>query len=362
MPTKSFNRPSSLQRRSLCPGSGRMESAFPPGPSSEFAEQGTRLHEAVTNYLEKKIPIPKMEEEELEWVMMCVNEVEKLREHFLTPEATEVYEYDVELGGLGMPGRSGKVDYAMIFPGHRMLIIDYKFGTVYVDSPEYNWQSKCYGLALLEKFGGRTLELTIIQPRMNENIQIRSCSIENEDLDKARNGLSDLIERTEMKDAALIPGAKQCQFCNAKESCPALQKTAQEIIPVGTDLTVHLNSLTPLDRKVLYEKLLIAKSWVGEIVAKIEVQSLYHGMQISGYEQGTKRGKREWIDPDRAHIALKQLCIKKGKNANDLIQTLLLTPPEAEKLVGKAKDAREVMELLVTKKPGGPKLIKAWGK
>jgi len=150
----------------------------------------------------------------------------------------------------------------------------------------------------------------------------------------------------------LTPGLSQCQYCDAKAECPALEGfTRQTIVDDFEDVSrpvmpekveaatqrvqsqagsdnAHIASLLP--------HIALVRLWCDAVEERAESE-LSQGNSVPGYKlvEGRK-GTRKWIDEQSAIQKLKNQHIKRG----EIFQEKLLTPAQAEKLIGKEKYAR----------------------
>ena len=127
----------------------------------------------------------------------------------------------------------GTADVIILKP--KVLIIkDLKFGKGVLVHAKNNPQLALYATGALEKFGRDGIEkiaMYIHQPRRNH---ISEWIATVQEIDEFAKQAKIAIDKALQPNAPLTPGKKQCQFCNAKPICPAVNKTASvefEILP-----------------------------------------------------------------------------------------------------------------------------------
>jgi len=177
------------------------------------------------------------------------------------------------------------------------------------------------------------------------------------------------LELAEGIEAHLVPGDKQCQFCDAKATCPALQRTVQETVLAefvdldAAPVVVKQSQLVaiPADSVRLANLLAMVpliESWCDHITAHAEAEALA-GRPVPGWKlvQG-KRGNRAWRSKEEAEKALKSMRLKQEQ----MYSFELITPTAAEKLT-KGDDAPlgdrqwKKLQELITQADGKPTLV-----
>jgi hypothetical protein len=149
--------------------------------------------------------------------------------------------------------------------------------------------------------------------------------------------------RAEWEKTFLHPGEKQCKFCPAKATCPALR---DEVTASVSDMVAarpdDFEDLTPTlappaDTGISDAQWLAAclakadliEDWVKAVRAEVE-RRLLAGDTVPGYKvvQG-KRGARQWADAAAAEKLLRDTFRLKVEEAYDL---KIISPTTAEKL------------------------------
>jgi hypothetical protein len=254
----------------------------------------------------------------------------------------------------------GTLDLSAVWIEQRHLMIgDLKTGRGVPVAPDNNEQLMLYAggkLLELDELGIEvdTIDLAISQPRIQKAPSV--WRISRTDLvawlqGRARSGAVSvrnaqagaLVPEGDWDETFLTPGEKQCRWCRAKATCPALRKdvietmggtepaTPEEMFddlqPVGTGAWEEARTLAACLSKVD-----LIEDWCSAVRAEAH-RRLSEGQDVPGYKlvQG-KRGARAWADPASAEAQLKAMRLK----VEEMYDLKLISPPAAEKLA-KAK-------------------------
>lgn len=352
--------PSAAHRWMRCPGSVALTKDLP-DESSPHAEEGTRAHEMAARLLDATDTSRRTVDAEMyEHVCAYVDYVKREAEgHQLLVEQRVDYS-DV----IGVPNSFGTAD-CIILAGDTMKIIDLKYGMgVRVDA-EQNEQLQLYALGALETFGivggFRKAKLVIVQPRLNH---IAEWEVSVEDLRRfgevaavSAQGALYAIERS--TDGRLNPGEKQCRFCKAKATCPALLAHVQDAVGADFDnldadeiktspMGMGANSLS-----IAMAAVPLVEDWCKAVRARLEAE-LLKGERIPGWKlvQG-RNGARKWGNEAEAEATLKKMKLK----VEEMYDLSLITPPKAEKLAKAGVIGPRqwpALQGLIVQKPGPP--------
>jgi hypothetical protein len=247
---------------------------------------------------------------------------------------------------------------AIVPRGDELQVHDYKNGSGVVVEADENPQMMLYGLGALEAVNDllgpfKTVRLVIHQPNVKSAPSEWACTVEELEhwaLTKAgdavdmRRRAANLEEGETIQDY-LAPGEKQCKFCRAKATCPALR--AEVAKAVFTDATVATpeefaaaqvhgkEELTSDGSDWLaasMKKADLIEDWVKAVRAEVE-HRLLDGQEVPGYKvvEG-KLGHRKWTDPAAVEAELKTMRLKEA----EMYDFKLISPTTAEKLA-KAK-------------------------
>jgi hypothetical protein len=349
--------PSAADRVYHCPGSVRL-SALVPDQQTPHAERGTELHDAARFCLEHNATADRLEPAidnplDREAVDYVVGEVRRTP---CPPEGIELWEerIDLEATGAGF----GTIDHAVVVPGAWAALHDFKFGDRPVRHPKYNWQMILYAWGLMDAFDLAEVRAVVLRPSAEPEWQRMEHVFDAETLRRAGREYLQRALVARNPDAPLAPGG-HCDFCRAKQMCPARWATVATT-PRHMNFAELLERLDPVELRDLYERAKIARSQISALVARIEQAALAGEIQVASYDVETSRGNREWAGlTTEVERTLAALCQQKGVDPEKIWQPKqLISPAQAEKILGKAKRVKEKMDALVGHGEGKPKLVK----
>lgn len=341
---------STMERTLACPAWATLAAQMPKAPSSDFADEGNLLHQAMENWAKYDMQ-PRvgdtygtaiMTEELIETKFKPACEaLDKLLDDY---DAEVIFvEPFVEL----IPDQAGgSIDcLAVSTDGKAMFVIDYKFGhnTVAVEN---NAQLMFYALCAavdpltataVEK--AETLHLCIIQPNADgEVLDIAISSIDV--LDAFELEVYTAIDKSEKGGLDPVQG-KHCRYCPAQATCPAktgLLERAQELDPaIASNLSEALAIIPDIQH------------WI-KAVEKLAHESLENGNAIEGFKLVQKRPRRVWTDEEKVMEFLRK---KRKIHVADTVTTKLKTPAQIEKLFSeKGIDPDQVGDYIVSVSSG----------
>lgn len=340
---------SGAHRWMACPGSVKAEEGLP-DRSSSFAEEGTLAHEIVEKALRLGFNCDTIcDRPDLahiaEPAQVYVDYVRALPgKHRFVETRVDFSEW--------VPGGFGTADSIVIDEDTATLhIADLKFGKgVRVDA-ERNPQAMLYALGAYSMFSFlhevERVKIAIVQPRI-DNISEWEVSVE--DLLKWGEIARTAAEETANPKAKRVPGEKQCRFCKAKATCPALMRMTEQTLLM--DFEAHDDPVAP--NKLTDEQLAAAlaarpviEAWLNAVETLVK-QRLSTGEAFPGYKLVEGRSNRTWIDEENVAKELERLL---GENA---YTRKMISPTQAEKLLGKKN--KGVIEPFVIKPRGAAAL------
>jgi len=398
--THAIDSPSSLARRKLCPGSRRMEIPFVgEDTGSEASRDGTHTHTLIEICHGRAIDDARqllgarMEDHDGEFV---VDEERADRAnhmiHYMRDRAVELgpqiavrAEVKCDPGKwLRRDNMAGTSDGVLV--GNNVLeIVDYKDGWQYVPV-EDNDQTIGYLMGVLADYVP-TLDFeqapfsryftTIVQPKNVENPDSNGQIVNRveytvEELTQWVRDTRLRLQEADEPDAKLIPGDKQCMFCDARGVCLERAKVALKGVTfpvVGEEATIDQRlEVTEKLADLRIETLSVPQieSFLdGEaVMLKVLKDVRAHATRMA--QQGVKfkdrilvntYGNRAWSLPDEE--VAKKLKNRKLKEA-DIFDKKLKSPTQilkSKKLEAKQKTRLE--KELVTKPHTGVKLVLA---
>ena len=382
--------PSSAQRWMSCPGSLALEEQIPE-ETSEFAEEGTAAHElaALTltsparytraflgRVMSNKIAV---DEAMCEYVQDYVDAVVDYSNN-----GVRMIERRVDFSNhIGQPNSFGTSDAIVITPDGELQVHDLKYGRGVVVYADGNEQMMLYALGALnevdmvmEVMPETRVRMVIHQPRI-EHLSEWDCSVA--DLlafaEKARDAAAkavhianvlNVVKREDVDvEQALNPSEKQCKFCKAKATCPALaakvlNSIADDIIdlddPVGVNEiklragVARVKNAHPVHLAALYPLLDLIADFPKAVLSRIEGE-LLAGREVPGLKLvAGKRGSRKWIDERQAEETFKSMRLKQ----EEMYDFSIISPTTAEKRLKDSPKRWSRLQPLITQSDGKP--------
>ena len=360
MATKQLRlRPSAASRWIACPGSVKLCAQVPQQPSGEAAQLGTAIHALAETCWQLDTDPMKFIGEEIEDIVMtaddCQMALDYLEELWAMESACDhIYiEHPVKYQSaefIQVGGTADAVGYNM--KTGAVFIMDLKTGKGYVS--EDSDQMKIYALAFTQGMGRdwiKEFHLTIVQPHTGEP---RTITLPAADLwDWEQKVLRPAMIATQLDEPLLNVTDAGCQWCPAKSICPKQQQQF--------DLVAQQKDITTLDKEQIKEVMLTLS--IEQITAILDkanhvekfidavrehaIKTMEAGAVIQGWQLAPKRATRKWVDGNMAAEKL----IASGLTRNQVFETNLITPAEAEKLL--PKDQRVILDDLTAKVSSG---------
>lgn len=383
--------PSGAHRWMACPGSVVLEADYPDS-SSDYAREGTMAHELAALHLSEGLNLQaqvgsvwhQTEHDGSKWsfevnqsMVDHVLDYCKLVREFAVG-GTLLVEQRLGIGHVtGEEGATGTSD-VVIVRGNELIVVDLKFGMgVRVDATD-NPQLQLYALGALEAFDGvvadiDTVTMVIHQPRLNH---VSEYTVPVQDLhafaDKVQDAAATVYEAWSVADIGvdsyLTPGEKQCRFCKAKATCPALRAEVTEIVGGSAaatldDFAAFLPDVPDSQTgdnylSIAMEKVGMVEDWCKGVRAEVE-RRLLAGQTVEGWKlvEG-RRGNRSWSDDKAAEAVLKSFRLKQ----EDMYEHKLINPTKAEKLLKDSPKRWAKLEELIGRSEGKPSVAPATDK
>ena len=381
--------PSGAHRWMRCAGSVILEAEYADGGSA-FAAEGTCAHELAAAVLtDPEFVIPVGETKTVDGYPIKVTQ--EMADHVMdycglvwerAEGKTLLVEQSVPIGHLtGEDGATGTSDAISIdYDQEAIEVIDLKYGAGVKVYAEDNEQMQMYALgalhehSLISDFSWVTM--MIHQPRMYHVAEwtISTAQLEafGEEVSEAARTVEDaataaLLCNVDTDEgwigAYLNPGEKQCRFCKAKATCPALR---EEVMAIAGPATAHDFAAFIPDApnaetgdnylSMAMTKVDMVEAWCKAVRAETE-RRLLAGETVDGWKlvEGRK-GNRAWADEDAAEEMFK----KSFRLRDDEMYTKkLISPTAAEKLLKDTpKRLKRAMDL-TTRAEGKPSVAPA---
>lgn len=354
---------SGASRWATCPGSVQMEDGIP-DKESIYAQEGTLAHEMselkLKHYLDPKgfgkrklnAAIKKLKENELyqaEMESYTDTYVDFIKEKALSFPSNPYIEIEKRVDfSRWVDGGFGTCDCVLIH-GSTLSIIDLKYGKGVPVSAEQNEQLILYALGAYDAFNLiynlDKIELNIVQPRINN---FSTWEISLTELLLWGDYFKVQAEKALGGNGELVPSAKACKFCKARDICTA---RAENNLSLESEIKLKPNEI-PKDK--LYEYISrgedIAK-WVADLKA-YALDMCLKGEDVKGLKAVAGRTSRSWTNQDEAINKL----IEGGIDEAIIYDKVPLTLAKLEKALGKQQFTALVGDLVVTSE-GKPTLV-----
>ena len=354
---------SGASRWATCPGSVQMEDGIP-DRESIYAQEGTLAHEMselkLKHYLDPKgfgkrklnAAIKKLKENNLyqaEMESYTDTYVDFIKEKALSFPSNPYIEIEKRVDfSRWVDGGFGTCDCVLIH-GSTLSIIDLKYGKGVPVSSEQNEQLILYALGAYDAFNLiynlDKIELNIVQPRINN---FSTWEISLTELLLWGDYFKVQAEKALGGNGELVPSAKACKFCKARDICTA---RAENNLSLESEIKLKPNEI-PKDK--LYEYISrgedIAK-WVADLKA-YALDMCLKGEDVKGLKAVAGRTSRSWTNQDEAINKL----IEGGIDEAIIYDKVPLTLAKLEKALGKQQFTALVGDLVVTSE-GKPTLV-----
>lgn len=354
---------SGASRWATCPGSVQMEEGIP-DTESVYAKEGTLAHELselkLKHYLDSKgfgkrklnAAVKKIKEDELYQAEMdgfTDNYVDFIKEKALSFPSKPYIEIEKRVDfSSWVPGGFGTCDCILIH-GTTLSIIDLKYGKGVPVSAEKNEQLILYALGAYNAFSLiydiKKIEMNIVQPRLNN---YSSWEVDLSELLLWGDYFSVQSSKALSGTGELVPSAKACKFCKARDICSARAENN-----LALESEIHLNP-NEIPRDKLFEYISrgedIAK-WVNDLKA-YALNLCLTGEDVKGLKAVAGRTSRSWTNQDEA---LKKL-MDGGIDEAIIFDKVPLTLAKLEKALGKEQFNNLVGDMVVTS-TGKPTLV-----
>ncbi|CAB4124609.1 Protein of unknown function DUF2800 [uncultured Caudovirales phage] len=381
---------SGFEATMLCPGKPVME-AGKPNNANIYSATGTAAHTLLefnlrdgrepAAFLGRIFPVEgfdiEVDEDMVDAVNTAIRNIKEMAGDGMILSEQRVNYADAI--GVGKDEAWGTAD-VIVARGDELQVHDYKNGRKVVDA-EHNPQMMLYGLGALEAVDEllgpfKTVRLVIHQPNVKDAPSEWACTVQELRAWAAGPAWGAVEQRQEayetkatLDDTAwaatyLTPGEKQCMFCKAKATCPALRAevastVALESYAASPEEFADMEPLLPTAQSddtwlaVAMDKADLIEDWIKAVRAEVE-RRLLAGEPVQGYKivQG-KMGHRKWSSAEEAEKTMKSMRLK----IEDMYDFKLISPTTAEKL-SKAKTIGPrqwpALKTLITQSQGKP--------
>lgn len=339
--------PSSGVRWFACPGSAQAEASYP-REENAYAQEGSEIHDLAAHCLETdKQASDVTDDATRQEVIQTYLDYVRMHGDF----RTTMIEVQVDLSSIS-PGMFGTADAVVLDTSRRTIhVIDLKAGQNKVDA-YYNVQLSLYAAGALDQFrflaDWERAVLHICQPRID---YIGSFELSVDDLDTFAAYARDRAEAALAEDAPRTPSDSACRWCKHAGECNELRiKTYREVCEMFEDPEpVEPDDVSEYSANTLAEKLAavpLIKSWLTAVEARA-YKTLEDGYVVPGWKLVEGRKLRRWKDAAHTEAVLR----KQKYKVKDIFKSTLISPAQAEKLVGKGNPLLDDLVETPTGKP-----------
>jgi len=313
---------STAKRVIACPASIELVAKMPPKPSSKYADEGTLLHDAISQILDCKATpesvigmvyegitlTQELYDDKIAVALSALDEIDPDKQMEFAVESS------VNFGDL-LPGVFGSADLLGRI-GKKAIVLDWKFGNgVAVEATE-NYQGMFYAAAAMRTpetqwvfEDVQEVEIIIVQPPMVKRWVTTPERIKAFELE--------LISAVKGPRTKLESG-EHCRWCAAKPTCPKVTGAVDRALKTA---------LVRIDADKIGEYLAQAElleAWI-DSVRVLAFEMLENNVRVPGFKLVAKRGTRQWVNDQVAKDLL-------GDKA---YESKLISVAQAEKLIGK---------------------------
>ena len=348
--------PSSGPRWFVCAGSPQAEAGYP-RTTNKYAEEGTEIHDLGAHGIESTKPADQLTDNK-EWQGIIDTYTRYVYEQ--APEGVvPLAEILVELDHIA-PGMFGTADAVVLdSPSDTIHVIDLKTGKGRVDV-ENNVQLLLYASGVYEMFGWmaewKQVVIHIVQPRLDyigaQTVTVDELAKFTETaIERAKAALADNPPKT--------PSQEACRYCKHAGDCNEYRiQTYQQVCAMFEDEEFkEPDDVSEYDHNTLSDKLAAIpaiKAWMQAVEDRAH-RALQEGENVPGWKLVEGRKLRKWKDEEAAKAALRRKKFKVG----EIMVSKLISPAQAEKLLGKGNP---LLDDLVITPTGAPVMAPATDK
>lgn len=358
--------PSGAHRWSRCPASLLIEEKLP-DKGSKYADEGTAAHELASWILaemrtkadaEALIGVLGVEVNDNVWpitqemVDHCFDYAKLVREY--AEGGSLLVEQRVEFSTwIDVPKSFGTSD-AVILKSDQIIVVDFKYGMgERVDANE-NEQLMLYALGALHEFSWfadfKDVVMVIHQPRLNH---VSEYVVDVDHLLEFAARMKFAAKAALTPNTDFNPGKKQCRWCRAQATCPAVRSDIVEMVAADASDFDDLGDALPVDTSpgylaVAMDKVALIEGWCKAVRAEVE-RRLFEGEPVPGYKLVEGRlGARQWADKDTVEQVFKDWRYRK----DEMYEFALISPTKAEKVLASNPVRWAKLQQLIDRRPG----------
>ena len=319
---------STAKRVMACPGSVALCDKMPKQPSSKYADEGTLLHNVISQILDTgHSPIDYIGTTYEGIVLTHELVADKLLPALasldvIDPDKMMEYVTETRVGfGDVIPDVFGSTDFLGRL-GDKAIVLDWKFGDGVAVEAEENAQLMFYAAAAMRTAEAKwvfdeatEIECIIVQPP-----SIKRWTTTPTRIKQFEKELVQAVKDAEKPNAKLCVG-DHCRFCTAKPVCPLMTGA------VDRALVTKLDNIDAPTISAYLKNADLLEGWISSL-RELAFNLIEQGKPLPGYKLVAKRATRKWIDEEVAKAALLV-------NLTEVMETSLISPAVAEKALKK---------------------------
>ena len=321
---------STAKRVINCPGSVALVQQMPPSPSNKYADEGTLLHNVISELLDSDDALPedflgtKYNEQELTQDLIDEKLLPALAAlDDIDPDDRMQYAVEtlVNFGDL-LPGVFGSTDLLGRIDD-KAIVLDWKFGSGVAVSAEENPQLMFYAAAAMRTpkaqwaFEGATeVELIIVQPPVTKRW---TTTVER--IKQFERELVAAVKEAQRPDARLATG-DHCRWCAAKPICPQMNGAVERAT------RTKIAELNVEQINIMLQQADMLEDWIKELRA-VAFQMAENGVKLPDHKLVAKRATRSWVN------GAKEALLATGLTESELME--MASPAAVEKILKKKK-------------------------
>lgn len=310
---------SKWDRVEACPGSvttyGHLED-----PSSEYAEEGTRAHEALEYWLKHDKPpvgLDRTVELSLSHYIHWIKSVQASGGLLYSEQALQHSEY---------PFATGTLDVGLVNPGNWLIISDLKWGAgVPVDAVKNDQLAFYASLFDPNGFYDRALTFVIYQPRLGG---FKSWAVDPKYMEDVRSRITKAARSLVRGDTKLEEG-DHCRWCPAKTVCPLKAQGFADVELAAAFGETSVKTRTDEEFSGLYKRVEGVSMFISAV--KAEAKRRASDGRLPGYKLVQGEGHRAWAYPEAEII---EALTGRGLQPDDCYDHTLISPAVAEQRLG----------------------------
>jgi hypothetical protein len=332
----------------------------PRGGTSEAADRGTRVHEALDS---GDLTLLKDEEEQI-IAGKCFDYVEQIKSGLGSHTQFNEILLDIDLNG---ETTFGTCDLALVAGNHGVLV-DYKTGYGKVDDVEENSQVWAYTVGAFQKWPQlKTIEFYLLMPVQDE---VSHAVFRREQLGEMILRLQTVIRRAK---AARISGEcnpmpRVCDYCGNQATCKPLRQKALILAEKAGYDGFHIpeTSDDPTSLAALLKLAPIMENWAKGVKELALQRALEEGWELPGFNLTERKTPRNITSALGAYEAVKDtvsltdfLAACSKVSVPDLEKNFAESLPRGKKSHGKQELVDRLTDAGVLKQEGVIHVLKA---